>query len=125
MSTVIEKHVLHTNTKSFTYHESVQIGDIIPLVVDFNDDAIIGRAKVFWSADGTKLLADLFIDKAVPYLCDPPLALVATQDADVFESEDGTTYAIGGLMAQVSMLTEDGRDNFYNSPIDDEKEPPA
>lgn len=114
MSTVIKDYVLHRNAEGLTYHSSVQIGDIIPLVVDFNDENVIGRAKIKWNDDETELIGELYIDKAVPFLCDPPFALLGTKDTDVFTSEeDGITYAVNGEMSQVSILTETGRDDFY------------
>ena len=93
----------------------------ISLVVDFNDENVIGRARLHWNEEHDTLLADLFIDKAVPFLCNPPEVLVATQDTDVFTSEgDGVTYAVNGYMSQVSILTYEGHSDFYGMPVYDE-----
>ena len=98
--------VCHTDSTNLTFHESVTMLPEVPLVIDFNDLYRIGRAKI--TRTENQILADLFIDDDDIDVqgADTPTAMCATQDSVIFESENGTTYSMGGSLQQVTLLSE-------------------
>ncbi len=97
--------VLHTNDPDLTYHPSVKTPKICPLVVDFNDNDVIGRVFLKWDESHTDLVGTLYMDQTPEFLADPVIAMCATDGTTIFESENGTHYAMEGQITMVSVLT--------------------
>ena len=108
----IQDLIVHVNTSDLTYHPSVEIDGTVPVTLDFNDAMKVGKARLSWVGD--KLLANLFLIYDIDRLSDPLFAMVGTANTDVFESENGTKYGMGGKFSVVSVLTQDGYNQFVS-----------
>ena len=117
---VIKKQLIHTDSEALTFHESVTCPEVVPLVVDFNDEFVIGRARLYRDLDAGTVTADFYIDKDPDYLAEPPFGLIACQDSKVFTSENGTTYAVEGHFSQVSLFTLGAAQELAEGTIDPE-----
>lgn len=97
----------HINDEGLTFHESVQTPEIVPLVMEFNDAHVIGRASLRRDLDNN-VIADLFVsdDPEIEALLPPPPAapkiFMSTKESDLMEYE-GVTYLMKGYVTGVTI----------------------
>jgi hypothetical protein len=78
MPRVLPNVLLHRDSESLTYHESVGIPDIVPINIDCNEEMIVGKAHMRRGVD--------------------------TDQTKFFKSEDGTNYLIYGGVRYIAIL---------------------
>jgi hypothetical protein len=99
--------VAHINCPELHYHDSVQTPEIVPLVMEFNDSHVIGRAGLRRDLDNN-IVADLFVSdnpEIEDLLPQPPAApniFVSTKESDLMEFE-GTNYVMQGSVTGVTI----------------------
>lgn len=97
----------HKNEPELHYHDSVDLPDIVPLVMEFNDAHVIGRANLRRDEEGN-IFADLFvsddpeIEALIPQAPAVPKIFVSTKDSDLFDHE-GTTFVMKGAVTGVTI----------------------
>ena len=119
---VLKGILAHTDSPALTYHPSVAIADILPLNVDYNDLNVIGRARVYRDEEAGTITLDLHVDDDVADLTDPPVVMMGSNGTDLMDSEDGTTYALHGNLASVTVLTKAGLLRAQGSEVKDVEE---
>jgi hypothetical protein len=119
---VLKGILAHTDSPALTYHPSVAIADILPLNVDYNDLNVIGRARVYRDEEAGTITLDLHVDDDVADLTDPPVVMMGSNGTDLMDSEDGTTYALHGNLASVTVLTKAGLLRAQSSEVKDVEE---
>lgn len=115
MPQVFKGVLVHTDSPDLTYHESVLYPDVVPLNLDFNAALSVGRAVIHRDAEAGTITLDLHIDESVEGLSSPPVALVGTHGTAVFESENGTKYAVQGSIRSATVLTASGVERMASS----------
>src|ERR1035437_2886630 len=119
---VIKGILAPTDSPALPYHPSVSIADILPLNVDYNELHDIGRARVYRDEEAGTITLDLNIDDDVADLTDPPVVMMGSNGTDLMDSEDGTTYALHGNLASVTVLTKAGLLRAQSSEVKDVEE---
>jgi hypothetical protein len=104
MPRVLPNVLLHRDSESLTYHESVGIPDIVPINIDCNEEMIVGKAHMRRAAG--EIYADLHLDHEFPGISDDPHCIlgVDTDQTKFFKSEDGTNYLIYGGVRYIAIL---------------------
>ena len=104
MPAVARDLVIHEDTENLTYHHSVKFPSRVPLIVDCNEEAVIGTAQL--RREGGKVVADLFMRESFPGIPRPFTCLIGcTPETILFDAEDGTNYLIYGGVSYVAVMS--------------------
>ena len=104
MPEVARDLVIHVDSKELTYHSSVKFPPFVPVCVDANDEAVIGRAVLRRIDD--KVIIDLHLHEVFPGIPRPFTCLIGTNPETVlFDAEDGTNYLLYGAVEKIAVLS--------------------
>jgi len=104
MPDVARDLVIHRDTKELTYHHSVKFPETVPVNVDCNEEAIVGRASL--RRENDEVIVDIHLNESFPGIPRPFTCLIGTTPETIlFDSEDGTNYLLYGGVSYIAVLS--------------------
>ena len=99
--------LVHIDSPDLTFHDSVSFPESVPVTVDQNSEAVIGRARL--RRTGVKVWADIFLHEDFPGLPYPYVCIIGvTPESRAFHSEESdVNYVIFGGVEYLSLLSTD------------------
>lgn len=114
--------VVHEDSAQLTYHPAIIVPDVVPVVLDFDPNNSVGRARLKFtpiSDDGLgHVVATITLDDTVEGLSNPVRAVIAHSEPDIYE-HGGVRWLVKADFVGLAILTQ-----AMVQQVEEEPEPP-